>query len=209
MDGLCKLISAGVYYTTPLTTPNELESVARTLEMVLLRNRFDTSGANYERLYIYSLPPADDQEEEEEGEAAAKNGRFAGTLAEADAAVQRCVAHQRAEIAARENNNNTGKEDWYIQRYDVPEGEWRRAVVVVRTPVAEWWESGSSSRPGRDKMGCGLVLSTVMFDHSSITENGPDRVLVSSGSTEGEIWSLIHELRHELNWQHGFVQLLD
>ncbi|KAI3397277.1 hypothetical protein diail_11009, partial [Diaporthe ilicicola] len=176
--------SLQVYYTPPLTTPNELESVARTLETAVLKNRFDTSGANYERLDVYSLPPADEQEE------AARNGRFA-TLAEADAAVQRCVAHQRAEIAARED---TGK-DWYIQRYDVPEGEWRRAIVVVRTPVAEW-EWGR-----RDQTGRGLLLSTVMFEH---TENGPDQAWVSSGSTEGDIWSLIHELRHELNWQHSF-----
>lgn len=190
--------SLQVYCTAPLTTPNELEAAARTLETAVLKDRFNTSGADYERLDVYSLPPATSTGpgEEEDEEEAVRDGLFA-TLAEADAAVQRCVAHQRAEIAARENT--TGK-DWYIQRYDVPKGEWRRAVVVVRTPVAEW-EWGT-----RDKTRGGMVLSTVMFDH---TGDGPDRVCVSSGSAEGDIWTLVHELRHELNWQHGFVQFLD
>lgn len=184
--------SLQVYCTASLTTPNELETVARTLETAVLKDRFNTSGANYERLDVYSLPPATTEDLEEE---AIKDGLFA-TLAEADAAVQRCVAHQRAEIAARENNAT----EWYIQRYDVPKGEWRRAIVVVRTTVAEW-EWGR-----RDKKGRGMVLSTVMFDHP---EDGPHQVCVSSGSTEGDIWTLIHELRHELNWQHSFVQFLD
>ncbi|KAL1875771.1 hypothetical protein Daus18300_002962 [Diaporthe australafricana] len=187
--------SLQVYCTASLTTPNELESVARTLETVVLKDRFDTSGANYERLDVYSLPPATTTDEEEEEEAV-RHGLF-GTLAEADAAVQRCVAHQRAEIAARENN---GK-DWYVQRYDVPEGEWRRAIVVVRTTVAEW-EWGEQG----DKTGRGMMLSTVMFDH---TKHGPDQVWVSSGFTEGDIRTLIRELRHELNWQHSFVQFLN
>lgn len=183
--------SLQVYCTAPLTNPDELELAARTLETVVLKDRFNTSGANYERLDVYSLPaPATSTTDDE------KDGLFA-TLAEADAAVQRCVTHQRAEIAARESN---GGKDWYIQRYDVPKGEWRRAVVVVRTPVAEW-EWGR-----RDKTGRGLVLSTVMFDH---TKDGPDQVCVSSGSTEGDVWTLVHELRHELNWQHSFVQFLD
>lgn len=185
--------SLQIYCTASLTTPNELETVARTLETAVLKDRFNTSGANYERLDVYSLPPATTTDSEEEE--AVKDGLFA-TMAEADTAVQRCVVHQRAEIAARENN---GKE-WYIQRYDVPKGEWRRAIVVVRTPVAEW-EWGR-----RDKMGGGLVLSSVMFDH---TRDGPDQVCVSSGSTEGDIWTLVHELRHELSWQHSFVQFLD
>lgn len=187
--------SLQVYCTASLTTPDELETVARTLETAVLKDRFNTSGANYERLDIYSLSSATTATTDREGEEAVKDGLFA-TLAEADTAVQRCVAHQRAEIAARENN---GK-DWYIQRYDVPKGEWRRAIVVVRAPVAEWeW--------GRwDKTGSGMVLSAVMFDH---TKDGPDQVCVSSGSTEADIWTLIHELRHELNWQHSFVQFLD
>lgn len=185
--------SLQVYYTASLTNHNELETVARTLETAVLKDRFNTSGANYERLDVYSLPPATiaDPEEEE----AVKDGLFA-TLAEADTTVQRCVAHQRAEIAARENS----AKDWYIQRYDVPKGEWRRAIVVIRTPVAEW-EWGR-----RDKTGGGMVLSTVMFDH---TKDGPDQVCVSSGFTEVDIWTLIHELRHELNWQHSFVQFLN
>lgn len=187
--------SLQVYYTAPLTTPNELETIARTLETTVLKDRFNTSGANYERLDVYSLPPATTTTDS--GEEAVKDGLFA-TLAEANTAVQRCVAHQRAEIAAREN---IGKDkDWYIQRYDVPNGEWRRAIVLVRTPVTEW-EWGR-----RDKTEGGMVLSTVMFDH---TRDGPDQVCVSSGSTEGDIWTLIHELRHELNWQHSFVQFLD
>ncbi|ROV95068.1 hypothetical protein VSDG_05854 [Cytospora chrysosperma] len=184
--------SLQIYYTAPLTTPNELETVALTLETDVLVNRFDTSGAEHERLDVYSLPPATTTNSDEE---AAKDGLFA-TLAEADAAVQRCVAHQRAEIAAREPN---GK-DWYIQRYDVPKGEWRRAIVVIRTPVAEW-EWGR-----RDKTGRGLVLSTVMFD---FTQDGPDQALVISGSIEAETRTLIRELRHDLNWQHSFVQFLD
>lgn len=184
--------SLQVYCTASLTTPNELDTVARTLETAVLKDRFNTSGANYERLGVYYLPPATTTDSEDE---AFKDGLFA-TLAEADAAVQRCVAHQRAEIAARGNN---GK-DWYIQRYDVPKGEWRRAIVVIRTPVAEW-EWGR-----RDKTGRGMVLSTVMFDHP---KDGPHEVCVSSGSTERGIWTLIHELRHELNWQYSFVQFLD
>lgn len=185
--------SLQVYYTAPLTTPNELETVALTLETDVLVNRFETSGAEHERLDVYSLPPATSATNPEDE--AAKDGLFA-TLAEADAAVQRCVAHQRAEIAARETN---GK-DWYIQRYDVPKGEWRRAIVVIRTPGAEW-EWGR-----RDKTGRGLVLSTIMFD---FTPDGPDQVWVISGSIEGETRTLIRELRHDLNWQHSFVQFLD
>lgn len=185
--------SLQVYCTASLSTPNELETVARTLETTVLKDRFNTSGATYERLDVYSLPPATTTTDSEKE--AVKDGLFA-TLAEADIAVQRSVTHQRAEIAARENN---GK-DWYIQRYDVPKGEWRRAIIVVRTPMAEW-EWGR-----RDKTGGGMVLSTVMFDH---TKDGPDQVCVSSGSTEGDIWTLIHELRHELNWQHSFVQFLN
>lgn len=181
-----------VYCTASLTTPNELETVARMLETAVLKDRFNTSGANYERLDVYCLPPATTADSEEEP---IKDGLFA-TLAEADAAVQRCVVHQRAEIAARENN---GKH-WYVQRYDVPKGEWRRAVVVVRTPVADW-ELGR-----REKTGRGMVLSTVMFDHA---KGGPHQVCVSSGCTEGDIWTLIHELRHELDWQHSFVQFLN
>lgn len=187
--------SLQIYYTTPLTTPAELETVARTLETAVLKNRFNTSGAGYERLDVYSLPVTTDSEEE----APVKEDGLFATLADADAAVQRCVAHQRAEIAARENNEN-GKE-WYIQRYDVPKGEWRRAIVVIRTPVAEW-EWGSKEKKGR-----GLVLSTVMFDHQ--TKDAPEQVWVLSGSTEGEVQVLIHELRHELNWQHSFVQFLN
>lgn len=51
-----------------------------------------------------------------------------------------------------------------------------------------------------------MVLSTVMFDY---TKDGPDRVCVSSGSTEGDISTLIHELKYELNGQQGFVQFLN
>lgn len=195
--------SLQVYYCTgPLTTPDELEAAARTLETVVLKDRFDTSGANYERLDVYSLPPATttDPEEGEEAEAA-RDGLFA-TAAEADAAVRRCVAHQRAEIAARGQDNGAGKE-WYIQRYDVPRGRWARAIVVVRTPVAEWeW-----GRRMGDKTGRGMVLSTVMFDPTR--EDAPDQVWVCSGSDEGVIRVLVHEVRHELNWQHSFVQFLD
>lgn len=193
--------SLQIYYASPLTTTTtptqELETVARTLETAVLKNRFATSGAGYERLDVYALPVVTTDEEEEEDDAVAhKDGRFA-TLADADITVQRCVAHQRAEVAARDAND--GKE-WYTQRYDVAGGEWRRGIVVIRTPVAEW-EWGSKEKTGR-----GLVLSTVMFDP---TKDGPDQVLVFSGSTEGEIQTLIHELRHELNWQHSFVQFLD
>lgn len=190
--------SLQVYCTAPLTSPNELELAARTLETAVLKDRFNTSGANYDRLDVYALPaPATTaQTRTTDDEKAVKDGLFP-TLAEADTAVQRCVAHQRAEIAAREN---IGGKDWYIQRYDVPKGEWRRAIVVVRTPVAEWeWDR-------RDKTGRGIVLSTVMFDP---TKDGPDQVCVSSGSTEGDVWTLVHELRHELNWQHSFLQFLD
>lgn len=196
--------SLQVYCTAPLTTPDELETAARTLETVVLRDRFDTSGANHERLDVYSLPPATtttDPEEQEEAEAA-RDGLFA-TAAEADAAVRRCVAHQRAEIAAREQNSGAGKE-WYIQRYDVPKGEWARAIFIVRTPVAEWeW-----GRRAGDKTGRGMVLSTVMFDPST-QGDAPDQVWVCSGSDEGDIRVLVHEVRHELNWQHSFVQFLD
>lgn len=179
--------SLQIYYTTPLTAPDELETVARTLETVVLKDRFIRSGANHERLDVYSLPTTDET---------ARDGFC--TLAEADAAVQRCVAHQRAEIAARDTMKN-GKE-WYIQRYDVPKGEWRRQIVVIRTPVAEWdWGK-------REKTGRGLVLSTVMFDH---TKDGPEQACVYLGSTEGEVDTLIHELRHELNWQHSYVQFLN
>lgn len=184
--------SLQIYYTSPLTT-EELETVARTLETAVLKNRFATSGAGYERLDIYALSVVTMEEEEA---VAHKDGRFA-TLANADVVVQRCVTHQRAEIAAR--NANDGKE-WYIQRYDVAGGEWRRGIVVIRTPVAEW-EWGSKEKTGR-----GLVLSKVMFDP---TKGGPEQVSVFSGSTEGEIQVLIHELRHELNWQHSFVQFLN
>lgn len=191
--------SLQVYYTASLSTSNELEMVARTLETAVLKDRFNTSGANYERLDVYSLPPVTRTGSEDEEEAV-KDGLFA-TLVDADTAVQRCVAHQRAEIAAREKHN--GK-DWYIQRYDVLKGEWQRAIVVVRTPVADWeWGRGDKAGGG----GGGMVLSTVMFNHN--TKDGPDKVCVSSGSTEGDIWTLIHELRHELNWQHSFVQFLD
>jgi hypothetical protein len=179
--------SLQIYYTTPLTTPDELETVARTLETVVLKDRFNTSGANYERLDVYSLPIVDES---------VKDGFC--TLADADAAVQRSVAHQRAEIAARDVMEN-GKE-WYIQRYDVLQGEWRRQIVVIRTPVAEW-DWGKKEKTGR-----GLVLSTVMFDH---TKNGPEQVRIHSGVIDGEIWVLIHELRHELNWQHSYVQFLN
>lgn len=188
--------SLQIYYTAPLSTPNELETVARTLETVVLEDRFQTSGADHERLDVYSLPPAMTTTASEEEREAVKDGLFA-TLAEADSVVQRCVAHQQAEIAARENH---GK-DWYIQRYDVPQGDWRRAIIIISTPVAEWeWDRDERTRR------CGMVLSTVMFDH---TKDGPDEVWVSSGSTSGEIWVLVHELRHELNWQHSFVQFLD
>lgn len=51
-----------------------------------------------------------------------------------------------------------------------------------------------------------MVLSTVMFDHP---KDGPHELCVSSASTERDIWTLIHELRHELNWQYSFVQFLD
>ncbi|KAK7733309.1 hypothetical protein SLS53_008206 [Cytospora paraplurivora] len=188
--------SLQIYYTSPLitttTTPTEeLETVARTLETVVLENRFDTSGAGYERLDVYALPVITTDEEA----VVHKDGHFA-TLADADLAVQRCVAHQRAEIAARDAND---RKEWYVQRYDVAGGEWSRGIIVVRTPVAEW-EWGSKEKTGR-----GLVLSTVMFDQ---TEDGPEQVLVLSGSTEGRIHVLIHELRHELNWQHSFVQFL-
>lgn len=190
--------SLQIYYTSPLTTTaEELEMVARTLETAVLKDRFATSSAGYERLDVYALPVVTTEEDEdEEAVVVHKDGRFA-TLADADVAVRRCVAHQRAEIAARDAND--GKE-WYIQRYDVAGGEWRRAIVVIRTPVAEW-EWGSKEKTGR-----GLVLSTLMFDS---TKDRPEQVLVFSGSTEGEIQVLIHELRHELNWQHSFVQFLD
>lgn len=190
--------SLQIYYTSPLTStatsaPNEeLETVARTLETVVLKNRFATSGAGYERLDVYALPV-----EEEGAVLHHKDGRFAA-LADADVAVQRCVAHQRAEVATRDANDD-GRE-WYIQRYDVAGGEWRRGVVVIRTPLAEW-DWGSKEKTGR-----GLVLSTVMFDP---TKDGPEQVLVFSGTTESENQVLIHELRHELNWQHSFTQFLD
>lgn len=185
--------SLQLYYTSSLTTNEELETAARTLETAVLKNRFATSGADYERLDVYALPV-----EEEDAVIHHKDGRFA-TLADTDIAVQRCVAHQRAEIAARDANDNGGKE-WYIQRYDVAGGEWRRGIVVIRTPVAEWeWAS-------KEKTGRGLVLSTVMFDP---TKDGPEQVLVFSGATESETQVLIHELRHELNWQHSFTQFLD
>lgn len=169
----------------------------------MLENRFDTSGAEYERLDVYALPVTTTTTKN--AEESVKDGRFA-ILADADAAVQRCVAHQRAEIAARENDANGGwKKEWYIQRYDVPEGEWRRAIVVIRTPVVEWekW-TRSKEKIGR---GQGLVLSTVMFDQTN--KDWREQVWVRSGSTEGEIWVLVHELRHELNWQHSFLQFLD
>lgn len=188
--------SLQIYYTSPsLASTEELETVARTLETAVLKNRFATSGAGFERLDVYALPV--EATTEEEGEIVQhKDGRFA-TLADADVAVQRCVAHQRAEIAAREAS---GGKEWYIQRYDVAGGEWRRGIVVIRSPVAGW-EWGS-----KEKTGQGLVLSTVMFDS---TKDGPEQVLVFSGSTEGDVQVLIHELRHELNWQHSFVQFLD
>lgn len=197
--------SLQIYYTSPLTTrpttttfttpTEELETVARTLETAVLKDRFATSGAGYERLDVYALPVVATEEEEEEAVVVHhKDGRFA-TLADADVAVQRCVAHQRAEIA-------DGGKEWYIQRYDVAGGEWRRGIVVISTPVAEWeWES-------KEKTGRGLVLSTVMFDPAKDWPES-EQVLVFSGSTEGEIQVLIHELRHELNWQHSFVQFLD
>ncbi|KAK7702645.1 hypothetical protein SLS64_009608 [Diaporthe eres] len=190
--------SLQVYYTTPLTTPDELEQAARTLETVVLVNRFDvTSGAPYERLDVYSLPPTTGGEAEED----ARDGRFA-SAADADPAVRRCVTHQRAEIAARGGGGGGGGKDWSIQRYDVPQGDWGHAMVVVRTPVAEWeWESP-------DKTGRGLVVSTVMFDH---TKQGaaPDEVWVLSGSAEGDVRVLVHEVRSELNWEHSYVQFLD
>lgn len=186
--------SLQIYYvppTTTHTTEQELATVARTLETAVLKTRFATSGANYERLDVYALPPLVD---EEAAAVSKKDGRFAA-LADADVAVQRCVAHQRAEIAARD-----GGKEWYIQRYDGAGGrEWRRSIVVIRTPVAEWNWGGTGGPTG-------LVLSTVAFDPTS--NNGPE-VVVFSGSTEGEIHVLIQELRHELNWQHSFVQFLD
>ncbi|KAG8162131.1 hypothetical protein KVR01_007896 [Diaporthe batatas] len=191
----CTFVEAAVYYTPPLTTADELEQAARALETVVLRNRLDTYGAPYERLDVYSLPPTTTGDEADED---ARDGLFA-SAAGADAAVRRCVAHQRAEIAARRER---GGKEWFIQRYDVPKGDWGRAIVVVRTHVAEWeWE-----RP--DKTGRGLVLSTVMFDH---TEEGaaPDEVWVASGSAEGDVWVLVHEVRSELNWEHSYVQFLD
>lgn len=194
--------SLQIYYISPLSTTTansteeELETVARTLETVVLKNRFATSGASYERLDVYALPVGE-EEEEKQAVLHPKDGRFA-TLADADVAVQRCVEHQRAEIAARDD----GGKEWYIQRYDVAGGEWRQGIVLIRTPVAEWdW-----ARNMEEKMGRGLMLSTVMFDP---TQDGSEEVLVLSGSTEGEIQVLIHELRHELNWQHSFKQFLD
>lgn len=190
--------SLQIYYIPSLTTPDELEQVARTLETVVLVNRFDTSGAPYERLDVYSLPPMTSDEAEED----ARDGRFA-FAADADSAVRRCITHQRAEIAARgDGDGDGGSKDWFIQRYDVPQGDWGHAIVVVRTPVAEWeWESP-------DKTGRGLAVSTVMFDH---TKQGaaPDEVRVLSASAEGDVRVLIHELRSELNWEHSHVQFLD
>lgn len=189
--------SLQIYYTSPLTTitsTEDLQTVARTLETAVLSHRFATSGAGYERLDVYALPVVVSTEQEEA--VAHKDGLFA-MLADADVAVQCCVGHQRAEIDARDAND--GKE-WYIQRYDVAGGDWRRGIIVIRTPVAEW-EWGSKEKTGR-----GLVLSVVMFDS---TKDGSEQVLVFSGSTEGETQVLIYELRHELNWQHSFGQFLD
>lgn len=194
--------SLQIYYAPPrpppptTTTEQELATVARTLETAVLKTRFATSGANYERLDVYALPV---DEEAAAAAAVSKDGCFAA-LADADVAVQRCVAHQRAEIAARDRDAHGGGKEWYIQRYDGAGGrEWRRSIVVIRTPVAEWnW--GAKEEP------TGLVLSTVAFDPTN--NNGPE-VVVFSGSTEGEIHVLIQELRHELNWQHSFVQFLD
>ncbi|XXH00066.1 hypothetical protein Hte_006408 [Hypoxylon texense] len=42
--------------------------------------------------------------------------------------VDACVEHQRREIASR-----NGGRDWYIQRYDVGGGDWRTALVTVRS----------------------------------------------------------------------------
>lgn len=195
--------SLQIYYAPPRPEPptatiteEELATVARTLETAVLKTRYATSGAPYERLDVYAIP-VDEDAAAAAAAAVPKDGRFAA-LADADVAVQRCVAHQRAEIAARDRDG--GGKEWYIQRYDGAGGrEWRRSIVVIRTPVADWnW--GHKEEP------MGLVLSTVAFDPTS--NNGPE-VVVFSGSTEAEIHVLIQELRHELNWQHSFVQFLD
>ncbi|ROV88557.1 hypothetical protein VMCG_10372 [Cytospora schulzeri] len=85
------------YYTSPLTTTTpteELETVARTLEIAVLKNRFTTSSARYKRLDVYALPVITTEEEA----VVYKDGRFT-TLADAGIAVQRYVVRQRAEIA--------------------------------------------------------------------------------------------------------------
>lgn len=71
---------------------------------------------------------------------------------------------------------------------------------MIRTPLAAW-ECRSKEKKGR-----GLVLSTVMF---GATKGEPEQVLVFSSLTEGQTWVLVHELRHELNWQHSYVQFMD
>ncbi|KAI0428952.1 hypothetical protein F5Y09DRAFT_311593 [Xylaria sp. FL1042] len=111
--------------------------------------------------------------------------------------VAACVAHQKNEIASRLQDK-----DWYIQRYDIGGNDWLRALVIVRNGVKEWFGEDGARRP--------IGLSTVYFDRVCNRSGGGLGGFRQYGADNiGEEWCLIHDLKHELNWQHTAWQFED
>ncbi|KAI1079049.1 hypothetical protein F5B20DRAFT_191211 [Whalleya microplaca] len=167
--------SLQVYYTAAdAGDPARLESAARALEMSILSERHQgRDPAECDRLDVYGMPLL-----EPEGDVVAA-----------------CIEHQRREIASRPEDK-----DWYIQRYDVGGGDWRRALVVV-TKEQEGWVVKHGAR---GKVG----LNVVFFDTIGQEESGGRRrdfwERQADSVEEEEV--LVRELKAELNWQHSASQ---
>ncbi|KAI1142860.1 hypothetical protein F5Y05DRAFT_134157 [Hypoxylon sp. FL0543] len=167
--------SLQVYYIAPdANDPAYLELAARTLEANILSGRHEgRDPAECDRLDVYGMPLLGSEED----------------------VVNACIEHQRREIAARSEDK-----DWYIQRYDVARGAWRRALVIVRRGLEEWVAEDGARRE--------VGLSVVFFDAADKGEGSgtrSDSWERRAGNLEEEE-VLVRELKAELNWQHGASQ---
>jgi hypothetical protein len=113
-----------------------------------------------------------------------------------DSRVAKCIEHQRAEIASREERQPEEGKPWYIQRWDNgPNSKYGRFIVVIDTEMGRWEEAG---------------MLFVWFD-VTVRERGEDEAVknVWVQRQRGDLAFLrrkLGEVRLSFNWELGKEQ---
>jgi len=116
-----------------------------------------------------------------------------------DSRIAKCIEHQRAEIASREERQPEEGKLWHIQTWDNgPNSKYRRFIVVIDTEMGRWEDAG---------------MLFVWFD-VTVRERGEDEAVnnVWVQRQRGDLEFLrrkLSEVRLSFNWELGKGQFDD